>query len=61
VILVDRVLRRRAETGNPIGVAMSGAGYIGRAVVCGESPSSSLSSVAEDTADQPTAPSASTL
>jgi predicted homoserine dehydrogenase-like protein len=32
VILVDTALRRRAEAGNPIRVAMSGAGYMGRGI-----------------------------
>jgi len=32
VILVDAALRRRAEGGNPIRVAMSGAGYMGRGI-----------------------------
>lgn len=32
MILVDTALRRRAETGNPIRVAMSGAGYMGRGI-----------------------------
>lgn len=32
MILVDTALRRRAEAGNPIRVAMSGAGYMGRGI-----------------------------
>jgi predicted homoserine dehydrogenase-like protein len=32
VILVDTALRRRAEAGKPIRVAMSGAGYMGRGI-----------------------------
>src|SRR5829696_4792258 len=32
MIIVDRALRARAEAGTPIRVALSGAGFIGRAI-----------------------------